>query len=63
MPIAPRNGHLYLHVMGRAVRILHVADSVDAANAAMLATPGLSLIDTLGPLYLLADKNDKGTKL
>lgn len=52
--IAPQNGHLYLHVMGRAVRILH------AANA---ATPGLSLIDTLGPLYLLADKDDKGIKL
>jgi hypothetical protein len=54
---------LYHHVYGRAFKVLAIATTDEAANVHMERTHGLSVIDSYGPLVIMADKNDEGEAL
>jgi hypothetical protein len=54
---------LYHHVMGRAFRVVAVADTEAEANEHMERTPGASVIDCYAGLVIMADKEDKGREL
>lgn len=54
---------LYFHTMGRAVKVVALADTDNAANAHMTETPGASVIHCHGGLVIMADKSDEGRKL
>lgn len=56
----PHDEHLSMLSLGRAVRVLAIATTVDEANEAMAADPVLSCLYSKGPLILLADENDLG---
>jgi hypothetical protein len=56
----PKNGTLFLYTHGRLVRITATAESFNEANALCLADESESVIDTLGPLVLLAKQADLG---
>ncbi len=58
--IQPANGPLYIRILGRLFKIVAIAESQHEANEAMFADHTLALIDTLGPLALLAKVDDKG---
>lgn len=57
---APKNGTLFLYTHGRLVRITGATESFSEANAICLADESESVIDTLGPLVLLAKQADTG---
>lgn len=54
---------LYFHVMGRAVKVVALADTDAEANAHMERTPAASVIHCHEGLVIMADKNDLGEKL
>lgn len=54
---------LYFHVMGRAVKVVALADTDNAANAHMTATPGASVIHCHSGLVIMADKADEGERV
>lgn len=56
-------GQLYLHTLGRAVRITAVATDVQSANDFCAQFTGQSVIAEIGDLVFLARKDDKGEKL
>lgn len=59
--VTPANGPLYVRILGRLFRIVAIAESQHEANELMFADRTLALIDTVGPLALLAKVDDKGT--
>lgn len=56
----PKNGPLYIHIAGRLFLITATAQSQDEANSICLRDHTESVIDTMGPLVLLAKHADKG---
>jgi hypothetical protein len=54
---------LYHHTMGRAFKVVALADTDVEANEHMTRTPGASVIACHGDLVIMADKDDKGRKL
>lgn len=54
---------LYVVAYGRRIRVLSIATSVDEANKAMAARPGLALLAEYGTVALLADRDDMGRDL
>jgi len=52
--------HLYIRSMGKALRVVAIAESIDAANEFMARNRGTALVACLGSLCLMADKNDNG---
>lgn len=54
---------LYHHTMGRAFKVLALADTDAEANTHMERNPGASVIDCYAGLVIMADKDDKGKPL
>jgi hypothetical protein len=54
---------LYVRSMGKALRVLAVFDNDAAANAYMEKHDEAAVVACFGPLILLADKHDHGTKI
>jgi hypothetical protein len=54
---------LYHHTMGRAFKVVALADTDDEANTHMERNPGASVIDYHEGLVIMADKEDKGRRL
>lgn len=52
---------LYVRSMGKALRVLAIADNDKEANAYMERHDEAAVIAEFGPLILMADKYDKGT--
>ncbi len=52
--------HFYIRSMGKALRLVAIADNDDDANRFMMRNDGAAVVACLGPLVLMADKNDNG---
>ena len=55
--------HLYVHTMGRALRVSAIFGDAGSANAHMARHDEQALVACFGPFCLTADKHDKGDPL
>jgi len=54
---------LYVRSMGKALRLLAIADNDDDANRYMSRNDRAAVVACFGPLVLMADKHDNGTTI
>jgi hypothetical protein len=52
---------LYIRSMGKALRVVAIAESDEEANRVCARTDAWAVVATLGSLVLIADKYDPGT--
>jgi hypothetical protein len=55
--------HLCIRSMGKALRLMAIADNDDDANRFMMRNDRAAVVACLGPLILMADKHDNGTDI
>ena len=55
--------HLYVRSMGKALRLMAIADTDDDANRYMMRNDRAAVVACFGPLILMADKHDNGTAI
>jgi hypothetical protein len=55
--------NMHWHYMGRAFRVIAIADNDKEANAYMERNEGASVLAVNGPLVIMADKSDEGREL
>lgn len=53
----------YVHYLERYFRVLAVATTVEDANLYVQQNPEAALLVSLGPLCMMANKNDRGVPL
>jgi hypothetical protein len=60
----PLGAHvLYIRSMGKALRVVAIADSTDDANRYCETHPNAAVVAEIGSLVLLADKYDHGERI
>lgn len=52
--------HFYIRSMGKALRLVAIADNDDDANRFMMRNDRAAVVACLGPLILMADKHYNG---
>lgn len=60
MITSPKNGPLFIRILGRLFQVTGIAESVDEANQVCFNDRSQSVIDSMGDLHILARHDDKG---
>jgi hypothetical protein len=59
----PPQAVLYIRSMGKALRVTHIATTVDEANDIMKRDPHVAVVAEFAPFIFLADRYDSGVRI